>query len=173
MGPFPAVSLKMAREKRDEAKELLARGVDTGEMKKKMKQGIRRQRRRQLRGRCPRMPSSERPKKPNKAKGDWTERHSAQVIARLEKNVFPFIGKYPSATSRPPTCRVCCGASRTGRPMSLRTASCRYAGRSAATPSPPAAPSGTWSSTSRAPLPRTRRNTTPPLPRRRRSAACF
>ena len=34
-------------------------------------------------------------KNPNKKKGNWTDRHAAQVIARLEKNVFPHIGKYP------------------------------------------------------------------------------
>lgn len=36
-GQFPAVSLKMARERRDEAKEQLARGIDPAEYKQQMK----------------------------------------------------------------------------------------------------------------------------------------
>ncbi|MDR1535786.1 MAG: tyrosine-type recombinase/integrase [Planctomycetota bacterium] len=95
-GQYPAVSLKRARELRAEAKEQLARGVDPGEMKKEMKkvsaaasansfEKIAREWHVKQTTRT----------NPNKTKGNWTDRHAAQVIARLEKNVFPFIGKYP------------------------------------------------------------------------------
>jgi hypothetical protein len=36
-GAYPAVTPKMARERRDEAKSLLARGIDPGERKKDLK----------------------------------------------------------------------------------------------------------------------------------------
>ncbi len=36
-GTYPAVSLKLARERRDEAKALLVRGIDPAEHKKEMK----------------------------------------------------------------------------------------------------------------------------------------
>lgn len=37
MGTYPEVSLKLAREKHEEARELLARGVDPGEYKQVLK----------------------------------------------------------------------------------------------------------------------------------------
>ena len=99
IGPYPAVSLKMAREKRDEAKELLVRGVDPGEMKKEMKKVSAKNAANSFEAVAREWHTKQKTKtNPNKAKGNWTDRHAAQVIARLEKNVFPFIGKYPIAS---------------------------------------------------------------------------
>ena len=96
IGPYPAVSLKMAREKRDEAKELLVRGIDPGEMKKEMKKISAKNAANSFEAVAREWHTKQKTKtNPNKAKGNWTDRHAAQVIARLEKNVFPFIGKYP------------------------------------------------------------------------------
>ena len=39
-GPYPLVSLKLAREKRDDAKRQLAEGVDPGVLKQQKKRGI-------------------------------------------------------------------------------------------------------------------------------------
>ncbi len=91
-GPYPLISLKEAREKRDEAKKLIASNKD---------------------------PIQEKHKKREKAieeesntfekiarewhklhEAEWTPEHAKTIINRLEKDVFPIIGKMDG--SRPP-----------------------------------------------------------------------
>ena len=93
-GAYPAVTLKMARDRRDEAKSLIARGVDPGEHKKDLKrlsvtlaentfEAIGREWH-------------------TKTKDIWEEKRAKAVLSHLEKNVFPFIGKMPIAAIKAP-----------------------------------------------------------------------
>jgi hypothetical protein len=88
-GAYPAVTLKMARDRRDEAKSLLARGIDPGEHKKDLKklsvaltentfEAVGREWH-------------------SKNRDMWEEKRAKAVLSHLEKNVFPFIGKMPIA----------------------------------------------------------------------------
>ena len=83
-GAYPAVTLKMARDRRDEAKAMLAKGVDPGEYKKELKkltvaltentfEAIAREWH-------------------VKFKDRWVTKHAKVVLSRMEKDIFPFIG---------------------------------------------------------------------------------
>jgi integrase len=84
LGAYPVISLKDARERRDEAKKLLAKGVDPGAVKKAQK-------------------AAKQERAANSFEviarewfGKWetskAESHSSKVMARLEKDVFPWMG---------------------------------------------------------------------------------
>ncbi len=84
LGVYPEVSLKRAREKRDEARALLADGIDPGENRKAAKaakverasnsfEGIARE-------------------WFDKNKPTWAPSHADKIIARLENDVFPWLG---------------------------------------------------------------------------------
>lgn len=83
-GAYPAVSLKMARERRDEAKALLARGIDPAEHKKQIKKAE--------------VAITEHTFKAiaiewhTKFRSHWTPKHSGNIMNRLEKLIFPHIG---------------------------------------------------------------------------------
>jgi integrase len=90
----PAVTLKMARDCRDEAKSLLARGIDPGEHKKELKklsvalaentfEAVGREWH-------------------SKTRDIWEEKRANAILSHLEKNVFPFIGKMPIAGIKAP-----------------------------------------------------------------------
>lgn len=89
LGIFPDVGLKEARERRDEARKQLAADVDPGEHRKAVK-------------------SAKSSRAANsfeviarewiaKYTPNWAESHSSKVSARLEKDVFPWIGGRPIA----------------------------------------------------------------------------
>jgi hypothetical protein len=86
-GAYPAVSLKMARERRDAAKMLLAQGIDPGEHKKE---------------------TLKREKEINentfenigrewhaKFCTNWEPKNAKKILGRMEKDIFPFIGNNP------------------------------------------------------------------------------
>ncbi|MDR1242696.1 MAG: integrase arm-type DNA-binding domain-containing protein, partial [Deltaproteobacteria bacterium] len=86
-GAYPAVSLKTARNRRQEAKEQLAAGIDPGAYKKAVK-------------------ASARAKSENtfeiiarewydKQKYTWVKSHGDKILARFEKDIFPLIGAKP------------------------------------------------------------------------------
>lgn len=86
-GVYPDVSLKMARDRRDEARRLLADGIDPAEHKKAQK-------------------DAEQEKASNtfeviarewhaKQSNVWSERHIDQIIKGLDRNVFPWVGNKP------------------------------------------------------------------------------
>ncbi len=89
LGAYPDVSLKKARERRDEARKLLADGVDPGANRKAQKAA----------------------KLASAADSfevigrewfarfvpTWAETHSSKIIQRLEKDVFPWLGSRPIA----------------------------------------------------------------------------
>ncbi len=94
LGAYPDVSLRRAREKRDEARRLLADGIDPGEHRKAAK-----------------VERAERATNSfeavawewfGKFSPRWAESHSSKIIRRLERDVFPWLGRRPIAELTPP-----------------------------------------------------------------------
>jgi len=85
-GQFPDVTLNMARDRRSEARTLLAEGHDPAEEKKAAKKAAE--------------SSFELVAREWFAKNDpgWSQGHSSTVIRRLQKDVFPVIGHKPVAS---------------------------------------------------------------------------
>jgi len=94
LGAYPDVSLKDARDRRDEARKLLANGQDPGAVKQAQK-------------------AAKLKKAANSFEvvareclGVWkvgkAESHSSKVIARMENDVFPWIGNMPVSEVKPP-----------------------------------------------------------------------
>ena len=84
MGVYPRVSLDVAREKTEEAKQLLNQGIDPSEYKKN--QGFEIVAREWF----------------ENEKGGWKSRHAQVVIDSLEKDVFPYLGTRNLSAIRPP-----------------------------------------------------------------------
>lgn len=86
-GVYPEIGLADARERRDEARRLLAKGIDPSAAKKAQKTE-----------RAAKVANSfeavarEWWKKQTPL---WTEKHANKILARLEKNAFPWLGKLP------------------------------------------------------------------------------
>lgn len=87
MGVFPRVSLKEARQKRDEARRQLDNGIDPGELRKQKKAS-----------------GEENTKNSFEVVGrewfakhapNWAQSHASKIIRRLERDVFPWLGKTP------------------------------------------------------------------------------
>jgi hypothetical protein len=88
-GKYPIVSLKDARERRDEAKKLLANDLDPGEVKKAKKIARQEQAENSFEAVAREWFETWKPTK--------AESHSSKVIGRLEKDVFPWLGSCPVA----------------------------------------------------------------------------
>lgn len=88
-GAYPALSLKEAREKRDESKALLARGIDPSLYKQAAKAAS-------IAETANAYEVVAREWHAKYAPG-WTESNAERVLARQAKDVFPFIGKRPIA----------------------------------------------------------------------------
>ncbi|WP_295612724.1 integrase arm-type DNA-binding domain-containing protein [uncultured Lamprocystis sp.] len=88
-GTYPDVPLIRAREKRDEARRLLADGVDPGEHRKVQK--------------AAKVALSANSFEAigrewfTKMKPEWVDSHADKIMARLERDVFPWLGKRPIA----------------------------------------------------------------------------
>ncbi len=93
LGVYPEVRLKEARIKRDEMRILIARGIDPAQQ--------RIDEREQMLG----TNTFEAVAREwfDKFAPNWTEGHAKTVLARLENNVFPFIGTTAIATITAPT----------------------------------------------------------------------
>lgn len=87
MGVYPEVGLKAARERRDEARRLLADGIDPGENRKIQKAA-----------------RHERPENSfevvarewfAKFSPNWAKSHADKIISRLDRDVFPWLGGRP------------------------------------------------------------------------------
>ena len=86
LGVYPDVSLKEARERRDEARRLIANGIDPSQARKDEKteaaaetltfEHVARERYERF-------------------KPKWSASHSLDIIQRLEKNIFPQLGSHP------------------------------------------------------------------------------
>lgn len=93
LGGYPAVSLADARLRREDAKKLLANGIDPGEVKKAKKAAIIAEAEnsfevvaREWHG---------------KFSGQWSPGHSATVMDRLTRDVFPWLGAKPVSDIKP------------------------------------------------------------------------
>lgn len=95
LGVYPDISLKVARDRRDEARKLLAEGVDPSENRKAQK-------------------ASTGEKAANsfevvarewlaKEAAKWTEGHTGRVTRNFELDIFPWIGTIPIADITAPT----------------------------------------------------------------------
>ncbi|MGH1456561.1 MAG: tyrosine-type recombinase/integrase [Alphaproteobacteria bacterium] len=94
LGIYPEISLKEARERRDDAKRLLEQGIDPS-LEKKKKKAL----------------SQENNTNTFKVialewfenrKDRWSERYADGVLTRLENDIFPEIGDYPITEIEPP-----------------------------------------------------------------------
>jgi hypothetical protein len=90
LGTFPDVSLRRAREKRDDARRLLADGIDPGEKRKSET----------LAG----AETFEAVAREwfGKFSPKWAKGHADKIIRRLERDVFPWLGSKPIATISSP-----------------------------------------------------------------------
>lgn len=93
LGAYPSVSLADARQRREEAKKLLANGVDPGEVKKAQKAAT--------------VAETENSFEiiarewHNKFSGQWSPGHAATIMDRLTRDVFPWLGDKPIAVIKP------------------------------------------------------------------------
>jgi len=89
LGIYPDVSLKDARQRRDDARKLLANDIDPGENRKAIK-------------------AAKTDRAANsfeviarewfaKNSASWTENHGSRIIRRLERDIFPWVGGRPIA----------------------------------------------------------------------------
>ncbi|MPZ44140.1 MAG: DUF4102 domain-containing protein [Betaproteobacteria bacterium] len=87
LGTYPEVSLKDARDRRDEARKQLANGIDPSEHRKAQKSAV--------------VASTENAFEVvarewyEKYSQAWAPGHADKIIRRLERDVFPWIGKRP------------------------------------------------------------------------------
>lgn len=99
LGVYPDVPLARAREKRDEARRLLADGIDPSENRKVQKAA-----------KIERAANSFEVVAREwftKHKPNWAASHSDKIIKRLEKNVFPWLGGRPIAEINAPEILKC------------------------------------------------------------------
>ncbi|EHJ46925.1 integrase family protein [Solidesulfovibrio carbinoliphilus subsp. oakridgensis] len=86
LGTYPDTSLKDARERRDEARKLIANGIDPSQTRKEEKAGI-----------AAVAVTFEKVAREwfSKFKENWTDSHADRTIRRFEMDVFPWIGERP------------------------------------------------------------------------------
>ena len=87
LGVYPTIKLKEARDKRDEAKRLLAEGIDPSKARQKQKREIELENRNTFEVIAREWHEHNKP--------EWKAEHAATILKRLEKDVFPSIGKVP------------------------------------------------------------------------------
>jgi len=89
LGVYPHVSLKQARDRRDDAKRLLANGVDPSEQRKATKAAVTERAANSFEAVAREWFASFSKK--------WVKSHSDKILKRLEHNAFPHIGGRPIA----------------------------------------------------------------------------
>ena len=89
-GLWPDVSLKYARQRRDEARSLVAEGIDPGEKRKQDKAEVQAQ----VEATENTFEKVAREWHTQRVAG-WSEGHAAKVLARMEQHLFPAIGNTP------------------------------------------------------------------------------
>ena len=92
-GVYPEVTLKDAREKRDAARKLLAQGIDPGEERKATKA---------IDSGSGSFEAVAREWHAKFAAAEWSETHSKNILNRMEKNIFPWLGSRPVGEITPP-----------------------------------------------------------------------
>ncbi|TKC92210.1 DUF4102 domain-containing protein [Trinickia terrae] len=94
LGVYPAVSLKEARERRDKARSLVAAGVDPGEVRRAEKRVARLNAENSFEAIAREWYAKHEP--------GWSQGHAMRNLARLQADVFPWIGGRPIADLTPP-----------------------------------------------------------------------
>lgn len=94
IGPYPLTSLGEARQARDDAKRLIAKGEDPVIHKQKVKHTVVRDAKNTFQAVALEWYENR--------KDSWSERYADGVIRRLEKDIFPEIGKMPIRDIEPP-----------------------------------------------------------------------
>jgi integrase len=94
LGVYPDVSLKIARERRDEARKLLADGVDPSQNRKVLKAA-----KIQIGGNSFELVAREWFAQQS---ASWSAQHADRIIRRLERDIFPWIGPKPITEIEPP-----------------------------------------------------------------------
>ncbi|SET32675.1 Integrase [Nitrosomonas marina] len=94
LGVYPDVGLKDARDRRDEARKLLANGIDPSENRKAMKSA-----RKERSANSFEVIAREWYAKYSTA---WAKNHSERIIRRFERDIFPWIGGRPIAEINAP-----------------------------------------------------------------------
>jgi integrase len=99
MGVYPDVSLKDARERRDQVRKLLAQDIDPGE-NRKVQKAVKQERAAN---------SFEVVAREWFAKNSphWAKSHADKIIARLDNDLFPWLGDKPIAKIKAPDLLVC------------------------------------------------------------------
>ncbi len=94
LGVYPDVSLKDARQRRDDARKLLANGVDPSEMKQQTKRA----------GKEAASNSFEAVAREwfTKMQPTWVPSHAEKIIRRLERDIFPWLRSKPIADIKAP-----------------------------------------------------------------------
>lgn len=87
LGVYPEISLRDARERRDDAKKLLANDIDPSEARRAKKAAKVEQSLNSF--------ESVAREWHNKYLPTWTEKHADTIIRRLELNIFPWLGNKP------------------------------------------------------------------------------
>lgn len=99
LGVYPDINLKTAREKHQEARALLARGIDPSEYKQQAK--------------AEQIAITENTFEAialewfSKFSKDWAESYSIKLMSRFKNDVFPWLGNRPIATIEPPEILKC------------------------------------------------------------------
>jgi hypothetical protein len=94
LGTYPEVPLSDARHRRDDARKLLANGVDPSEVKKAQKAA-----RSEIVANSFEVVAREWFGKSSKS---WAPSHTEKIKARLENDLFPWLGKRPISEIEPP-----------------------------------------------------------------------
>lgn len=89
LGTYPDVTLKAARDKRDDARRLLSEGIDPGQHRKATKTMKAEQAANNFEAVAREWFSKNLP--------NWAESHSGKIMGRLENDAFPWIGVRPIA----------------------------------------------------------------------------
>jgi hypothetical protein len=101
LGVYPDTGLKVARDKADHARQLVAAGTDPSDVRKadKAQQAKAREAGRRIANGLPAQDSFEEVAREWFAKfsADWSPSHADKIIRRLERDIFPWIGMQPIA----------------------------------------------------------------------------
>jgi len=93
LGSYPEITLADARSRREAARKLLAKGVDPGEIKKAQKITL---------GTAEDSFEVVAREWHQKFSASWSTSHAKTTIERLERDVFPYMGKRAIAEIKPP-----------------------------------------------------------------------
>jgi integrase len=88
LGVYPSVGLAEARERREQARKVLANGADPGDIKKAQKAAVVALTENSFENVAREWFSKHAP--------NWKENHSSKIIRRLEMDIFPWIGARPA-----------------------------------------------------------------------------